>query len=246
MSAPEIAAFLCLVAFGAAVQSITGFAMGLIIMGGVGAFGLADIAFGAAVVSIVSLTNTSIALRHTYRFIDREFWRWLVTGLLPMTIAGVLLLHALSGEFYQWLRIFLGVVIISAGTLLMLRPTPFERRSGAGLVATMGCIGGLIGGMYGAGGAPLAWLMYRQPIEVNRIRATLLATFFVSTSSRLVAIGATGQFSRAILLVSLASIPVVVTVTLLASRFAHHVPDRAVRRAVFMLLVVLGASLILR
>jgi len=246
VSIPDVVAFLSLVAFGAAVQSITGFAMGLIIMGGVGAFGLADIGFGAAVVSIVSATNTTIALRHTHKFVDRRTWLWIIAGLLPMTVAGVFLLHALSGDFYQWLRVFLGVVIISAGTLLMLKPTPFARKSGRVLILAMGSIGGLIGGMYGAGGAPLAWLMYRQPMDVNRIRATLLATFFVSTSSRIVTITATGHFSREMLYVSLASIPVVILVTLGATRIAHKVPDKAVRRAVFTLLVVLGASLILR
>jgi hypothetical protein len=42
------------------VQTLTGFAMGLIIMAGVALFNIADIAFTAAVVSFISLTNTGI------------------------------------------------------------------------------------------------------------------------------------------------------------------------------------------
>lgn len=235
-----------LVALGASVQSITGFAMGLTIMGGVTAFRLADIAFSAAVVSIVSMVNTLIALRRTYKFVDGVFWRSIITGLIPMTVVGVILLHLMSGGFYQALKILLGLVIISAGILLMLKPAPFECRSRPGAVTAMGCVGGVISGMYGAGGAPLAWLMYRQPIEVNAIRATLLATFFVSTSTRTATIAITGHLSGRILLMSLASIPVVVTTTLITARFAHRVPDKMVRRAVFVLLVLLGAFLIVR
>ena len=55
--------FLVIVVLGALVQTLTGFAMGLIIMVGVALFNIADIAFTAAVVSFISLTNAGIALR---------------------------------------------------------------------------------------------------------------------------------------------------------------------------------------
>lgn len=246
MSTADFLAFLVLVSVGASVQSITGFAMGLIIMGGVTALHVADIAFSAAVVSIVSLVNTMMALRRTRKFIDMVYWRALVMGLLPMTVVGVFVLRYMSGTSYQALKIILGVVIISAGGLLMLKPAPFARRTPAGLVAAMGGLGGLISGIYGAGGAPLAWLMYRQPIDVNRVRATLLATFFVSTSSRTATIAITGELNRPVLLMALASVPVVIVTTLTMTRFAHLVPDKLVRNAVFVLLVLLGAFLIVR
>lgn len=220
--------------------------MGLIIMGGVAAFHVADIAFSAAVVSIVSMVNITLALRRTWKFIDKIYWRSLVLGLLPMTVVGVMVLHYMSGTSYHLLKIMLGIVIISAGGLLMLRPEPFQSRTPWPLVTGIGGLGGLIGGVYGAGGAPLAWLMYRQPIEVNTVRATLLATFLISTSSRTATIVLTGQMSRHILLMALASVPVVIVTTVLSARYAHLVPDKLVRKAVFILLVLLGASLILR
>jgi hypothetical protein len=42
------------------VQTLTGFAMGLIIMAGVALFNIADMAYVAAVVSFISLTNAGI------------------------------------------------------------------------------------------------------------------------------------------------------------------------------------------
>ena len=220
--------------------------MGLIIMGGVAAFRVADIAFAAAVVSIVSMINTAMALRRTYKFVDTTYWGAIIAGLLPMTVVGVFVLHYMSGDFYRMLQVMLGVVIISAGVLLMLKPAPFERRTPTPFVVAMGGLGGLIGGVYSAGGAPLAWLMYRQPADVNRIRATLLATFLVSTSSRTATIALTGQMSRQILLMALLSVPVVMLTTLTSTRYAHLVPDKLVRNAVFGLLVLLGASLVVR
>lgn len=220
--------------------------MGLIIMGGVTAFHVAGIAFSAAVVSIVSMVNTAMALRSTYKFVDKVYWRSLVTGLLPMIVVGVFVLHYMSSGFYQVLKVMLGIVIISAGGLLMWKPAPFAQRTPASLVTAIGGIGGLISGVYGAGGAPLAWLMYRQPMEVNRVRATLLATFLVSTSGRTATIAITGQLSRSILLMALGSVPVVIITTLTITRLAHRVPDKLVRKAVFVLLVLLGASLIVR
>lgn len=246
VSAVDVVSFLSLVAVGAMVQSITGFAMGLIIMGGVTTLGVADIGFSAAVVSILSVVNTTLALRRTYKFIDKVYWTSLVITLLPMIVVGVFVLHYMSSGFYQVLKMVLGIVIISAGGLLMMKPAPFAHRSGSMVVTAIGGIGGLIGGVYGAGGAPIAWLMYRQPVALNAIRATLLATFVVSSTSRTLVIAVTGQLNVQILLIAAASIPIVILVTLTATRVLHRVPDKLVRKVAFVVLVLLGASLILR
>ncbi|MEX1237586.1 MAG: sulfite exporter TauE/SafE family protein, partial [Pseudomonadales bacterium] len=242
----ETILFLLLVAIGTLVQSITGFAMGLIIMGGVTALGLAEIAFSAAVVSLISMVNAVVALRHTYRYVDRIFWRNLVMGLVPFTIAGLALLHILSTGFTEGLKVLLGIVIILAGGLLMAQPHPFGHSSGRFSTIATGSAGGLVTGLYGAGGAPLAWFMYRQPLDVNVIRATLLATFLVSTAGRSAFVTVSGQLTSEIVLTALLSIPIVVVVTLMSRRIAPFVPDKLLRRFVFLLLILLGASLILR
>lgn len=246
MITADVAAFLLLVATGALVQSITGFAMGLIIMGGVTALGVADIAFSAAVVSLISMVNAALALRHTYKFVDTRIWVSMISGLIPLTVVGVVLLELFSARFYEILQVMLGVVIIGAGTSLMIQPRPFSSVSGRHAVVAIGGLGGVIGGLYGAGGAPLAWFMYRQPLEIYVIRATLLATFLVSTSGRAVFVGVAGHLTRDVLLMALLAVPTVVLVTLGGARLAPHVPDKLVRRFVFVLLILLGASLMFR
>ncbi len=244
MSETDTILFLALVAVGAGVQTTTGFAMGLIIMGGVTALGLAEIEFTAAVVSLISLLNTMVALRHTHRSIDFRYFRRVCLGMIPMLICGVLLLEYLSRESYTLLRTFLGVVIISAGTLMMLKPAPWSRRS-SGLAATaVGSAGGIIGGLYSAGGAPLAYFMYRQPIDIIVIRATLLSIFALSTAGRTAAIGVAGHLTGEVLFVAALSVPLVVVVTLVTGRFTKYIPDMLVRRVAFVLLILIGGFLI--
>jgi uncharacterized membrane protein YfcA len=242
----ETIVFLVLVGLGTMVQSVTGFAMGLIIMGGVTALGVAEITFSAAVVSLISMVNAGLALRHTWRHVDLTFWRHLVAGLVPLTVVGLALLHILATGFTEVLKVLLGVVIILAGGLLMAQPHPFDRPSGCWTTVAIGSAGGLVSGLYGAGGAPLAWFMYRQPLDVNMIRATLLATFLVSTAGRSTFVTVSGQLTREILLTAALSVPVVVVVTLVSQRIAPFLPDKLLRRFVFVLLILLGVTLIFR
>ncbi len=236
--------FFSLVAMGAMVQTITGFAMGLIIIAGVTALGLAEISFSAAVVSFISLTNTAVALRHNHRHIDYTYLRQVSFGLLPTLILGVLLLDYLSGQFYELLKPALGVVIIAAGVLLMITPAAYSRESPASSIIGCGMLGGLIAGLYSAGGAPLAYFMYRQPIPLNTIRATLLAIFAVSTLGRTLVAGAAGHVDWEVLKTVAVAIPIVIASTMLTSRYVQMIPDRLVRRMVFVLLIAVGTFLI--
>lgn len=237
--------FLLLVALGAMVQTITGFAMGLIIIGGVAALALVDISLAAAVISLISLVNAGVALRHTYKFVNRSFVLWICAGMVPMIIVGVAILDYLSTNSQELLRMVLGGFIVTAGSLLMLKPEPFEKLSRPVTKLLVGGVGGLMGGTYGAGGAPLAYLMYRQPLDINIVRASLLAIFGLSTLFRTVTIAVAGQLDREVLMLASMSVPVVVIVTVMTSRWAHRVPDALVRRCVFVMLILLGAFLIL-
>ena len=86
---------------GALVQTLTGFAMGLIIMAGVALFSITDIAFAAAVVSFISLANAGVALRHGHRYVDWPFVGRILLGLIPAMALGIVLLTYLSEHFLR-------------------------------------------------------------------------------------------------------------------------------------------------
>lgn len=238
------AAFLFLVGLGALVQTITGFAMGLIIMGGVALFSLQDISSAAAVLSLISLMNVAVALRRTYRFVERAFLVPIVIGMVPMIVIGVLLLDYWSGTNYELLKAGLGIMIVSAGILLMLKPSPYERPSGSLVNGLIGVASGLMGGLYGAGGAPTAYHMYRQPLMIHAVRATLLSTFAASTIFRSGFVATQGHITADVLWLTAMSLPVVVVMTMLGNSLLPRVPDQLVRRFAFALLILLGASLV--
>lgn len=237
--------FLAVVAVGAMVQTITGFAMGLITMAGVAVFGIADIAFSAAVVSFISLVNAIVALRKGYRQVDWNYVKGILSGLVPAMVLGIALLTYLSEHYYQGLKLLLGLVIIIAGTLLMISPAPFVRPSGRFGQAMSGFFGGMLAGLYSAGGAPIAYFMYRQPLALNTIRFSLLAVFMATTAVRSVMIGVSGQMTAEIVKMSLLAIPLVVLVTLATSRFSPRIPDKVVRIMVFLVLVAVGGFLVI-
>lgn len=236
--------FLAVVIAGAIVQTLTGFAMGLLIMAGAALFSLADIAFSAAVVSFISLVNVIVALRRGYRHVDIRMVQLLLLGLVPAMAIGIALLTWLSVYYYELLRLLLGVVVIVAGISLMLAPRPFAEVSRPGVFVGVGALGGLFAGLYSAAGPALAYLCYRQPLSINIIRFSLLAVFGFSTALRTVMIGVSGQLDREILTVSVLAVPLVIITTLAASMMLPHVPDRVVRVVVFVVLIVAGALLV--
>lgn len=236
--------FLVIVVLGALVQTVTGFAMGLIIVVGVALLDITDIAFAAAVVSFISLTNAGVALRHGHRNVDWLFVRRVLLGMIPAMACGIILLNYLSEHHYLLLKTLLGFVIILAGTSLMIAPAPNTAQSSGLMFTLFGAFGGLLAGLYSAGGAPLAYFAYRQPLSINTIRFSLLAVLCVSTAIRAAMVGVSGQLSIAILQMSAVAIPLVIGVTLVASRYVQLVPDHLVRRSVFIVLIVAGIFLI--
>jgi uncharacterized membrane protein YfcA len=218
--------------------------MGLIIMTGVALFAITDIAFAAAVVSFISLVNTLVALRKGYRFIDTGYVRWILAGSVPAMALGLLLLAWLSEYYYDLLKLMLGFVIILGGCLLMISPAPREMRSSRLTSFSFGAAGGVLAGLYSASGAPLAYFMYRQPLDINAVRFSLLAVFAATTGIRSIMVAGSGQMTSDIVMTSLLAVPLVIVVTLLTSRVAHLVPDHTVRVMVFMILLLAGLFLI--
>lgn len=237
--------FLVLVALGAFIQTLTGFAMALVIMGGVVALDLAPISFSAAVVSIVALVNVITALRRSVRDVDWRSFGYVCLGMVPALVLGVVLLGVLSEASYSLARRILGLVILLAGSTLLFRPQPWAQPSPPAVVCLAGFVGGITGGLFSTGGPPIAFVMYRQPIAVAIVRATLLAVFATSTLGRTVVIGVMGQLTPAILAMSAISVPVVIGSTLLAQRALPRLSDLQVRKLVFTLLIGVGAYLVL-
>lgn len=237
--------FLAVVVVASVVQTITGFAMGLVCMAGIALLGVADIAFAAAVVSFISLANTGIGLRRGYKHVDWDYLKWMAVGFFPAMALALALLTYLSQNYYHLLKLLLGVVIILAGSMLMISPAPYEKKTGTAGLSVIGVLGGIVGGLYSAGGGPIAYFMYRQPIDLNVIRYSLLAVIAISTFARSIMIALSGQMTKEIIIMSAISIPVVIVVTIGVSRYLRYIPDKMVRSLVYVVLLLVGGFLVI-
>ena len=164
-----------------AVQPITGFALGVVLVALCTAFGVMAVIECAAIVSLVSMMNTGLLLRRSYRDLNGHVVMAIMLGLIPTLLLGVYWLDQVGRDQVSLLRTIIGAMVLVAGMTLMLRPGPYSSLSAKPFFIGSGLVGGLFGGLFSAAGAPIAYLMYRQPLAISVIRSSLLAGVFLST-----------------------------------------------------------------
>lgn len=233
--------FLLVALLGAFVQTVTGFALGMILIALAAGLQLVSIPVLTATASLLSLANVCIALRTQHKNIRWDFW-WLVTlGQVPAIGVGLWLMLYLHDDGVLVLQLLLGVFVL-LGSLSMMRRNPLladVSSRPARFVA--GVAGGLCGGMFSASGPVMGWFFYRQPLAIEVIRPTLLACFGVTTSFRTLLVGAQGGIDAQVLWLTGASLPMIVLGTWLGGRYADRVPAEVLRKGAFGLLTVMGA-----
>lgn len=245
LAVEQLAVLVPVMALGAYIQAVTGFAMGLVAVGAAGMLGVVPIGVMAAAVSIMTLFNAGTALYGRTHLVDRRLAGLILATMMPGVVGGVLLLDHLSGTWAEVLNALLGGFILLGGTLLTLKPAPRPAPSGAAGSLAVGTLGGLFTGLFATGGPPVVYHLYREPAAVTTIRVTLLAVFLVSAATRVGYLGMRGSLTPDILLLSGMSIPVVVAATGLGRRFPPPLSDLQMRRVAFALLVAIGGTLLL-
>lgn len=246
MEWPDLLGFLTIVVAATYIQTVWGFALGLTIVGSVALLGLAPVAVTAAVVSALGLVNATWALAGVHRHIR---WRTVILATCaqaPGIAAGLVLLEALSGSPTRAMHALLGICIVASASLLMLRPAPRAIPSPSSATVLTGVVSGVLSGLFSAGGPAWVYYMYRQPLPLPDIRATLLTMVAVSTGLRIVMLGAGGGITQTIVVHTLVSLPAVIAATLLAQRLTPNLSDRNMRRGAFGILIVMGVMLLVR
>ena len=239
-------AFLLIVFLGSYIQSVAGFAMGMIIVAVVGGMRFMELPTLAAVVSLLTILNVVLALRGQLRMIQRRVFVWLACGQIPAIFVGVQLLDWLDGNTRSTLELCLGVFITVGGLSMLLKPSPWEKVAGPVACFSTGVAGGLVGGLFSASGPVLGWFGYSQPLALATIRATLLACFALTTTTRTVVVGATGGLTGEVLWFALCGLPVVVLGTWLGRNFPPAVSEQTIKHFAYSLLLIMGSWILLR
>jgi len=235
--------FALLTAAAAYIQTVTGFAFGLITMGGVGLTGLLSLADAAVIVSVLSLVNATQMLTKGWRDVAwRQFALVMVAGA-PMLFVGFWLLEQLAGSRVDLLRITLGVVIIVSSVQLARKPQAHRQPSSGKSFLFFGAVAGVMGGMFSTSGPPLVYHMYRQPLSSVTIRETLVAVFAMNAAIRIGLATVSSEVPASLRILALAALPSVMGATYAARRWPPPFSPDTLRRVVFLLLLLSGVSL---
>jgi uncharacterized membrane protein YfcA len=238
--------FLISVFIGGYLQTLIGFAMGMVVMAFCVTLEITTVADTALALNVLSMTNAAVVLPKIWRHTD---WPglWLsLLGLVPGTIGGVFLLGMLSSDHTWALRLLIGAVIMLGGVALFLKPQPRAQRSGPASFTAAGAAAGVMGGLFGIAGPPVVFHLYHQPSSILTIRATLLMVFATLAAVRLVAVAAEPNMDMSTgLTAGIFAVPVVVASSWLCGRFPPPASPAAVRRIAFIMLIAMGGFTIL-
>ncbi len=246
MEVTSILLFVVIVFVGSYVQAVAGFAMGMIIVAVAGGLQVMDLPTLTAVVSLMTMLNVYIALRGLTHEIHRHLFKWLSLGQIPAIFLGFQLMQWLDGNSRWLLELTLGVFITIGGLSMYLRPHPWPRVTTPLGTWSVGITGGLVGGMFSASGPVLGWFGYNQPLPVAAIRATLLACFALTTTTRTTIVGMTGGLTEAVFTYALAGLPIVLVGTWLGRNLPPPFTEDGIKRFAYWLLIVMGCWILLR
>ncbi|MCO8574783.1 TSUP family transporter [Burkholderia multivorans] len=244
MTADKLAILIALIGAGSYFQTVTGFGLGMIVMGATSGFDLAPLATVATLMSIVSLANGATALPGRLHHIDWRAVGAATLGILPSVVAGVVLLECLSRSAADLLQLILGAVVLYGGVSAALRPTPLDVRSDNRSFFMSGVLGGLLSGLFGVSGPPLIFQFYRQPLTLVQIRCALIVLFTTTSATRVLYTLCEGRLDRDIWLLAALATPVVMLTTVAARRYPPPLSPVATRRLAFGVLVAIGCGLI--
>ena len=202
------------------LQTVTGFAFGLVFMSAVAMSEIVGIEDGATIVSILMLVNAGILLAREWRYVARNPFVQIVPISLVTTVVGTMLLPVFVSKSIVWLKFVLGVVIVvSSLQLLWLRKDSGGRRPRWAFPLS-GLVGGLMGGLFAIPGPPIVYALHRYLPSQREIRATLVAIFAAITGLRLCLSGLLTPPTGDILVIAAVLTPV----TILATAVAHRRP----------------------
>ena len=222
------------------IQSVTGFAMGMIIIAVIGGSRLMDIPTLTATVSLLSLVNVVLALRGNVHHVHRPLFGWLALGQIPAIFVGVWLLTSLDNNARWVVELLLGLFVALGSLSMLLRPEPIANLSPRYARFVAGLAGGVVGGMFSASGPVMGWFNYRQPLPLDAIRATLFACFVLTTSLRTVIVGVSGGLTSEVWIYVAIGLPLVVGATWVGRNYPPALPEAIMKRLAFGLMFAMG------
>ena len=245
--------------FGAADYAIFVFAITLAfaVRGGAGFGGgvvvvplLALIAPLQTVVPVTSALNTMAGITHGARDWRKVEWRE-ISRILPFALAGLVfgiwLLarvdpRPLSQGFGVFVMLYAAYMLKSKGVV-----PGIPRRYLTPVAAVLSSIGGIIGSLFGGAAGPI-FVMYLTSLQVprDRFRATMTMLMLTLGSARIVGFLIADMYTRAVIIMLLAGIPLMLFGGWLGQRIVRRFDQQRFNTLVGIILFASGALLVFR
>lgn len=239
------AVFALFVAIAVYAQSLTGFALALVLLGLVGLTDLVPLPDAINAVTVLIVVNAAVFLYKRRPLRIEPAIKPAVIASIGGTLVGMALLGFIAAHALHALRALLGVCVIACALLLWKVARPYATASSPRSFAVVGALSGVLGGIFSAAGPPLVYAAYRQPWSLEVIQESLIFSFGVGAVIRLVVMAISGQFSLLSMQLALEAIPVVFVVTALAATRRPPFSRDTLKHAVCALLVCAGVGMLL-
>ena len=226
---------------GALIFGITGFGSALITIPL--ATHLVPLKFALALFALVDLCCAAAVGFENPKKAVRSEWPRLVPMIVVGTVLGVTLLVNLPRQAGM-LLLGLFVLSYSAYALMKREPGGTISRNWAWLA---GLAGGVSSAIFGAGGPPYVIYLSRRGLTKEQFRATLGLTVLTSISLRVVAFLVTGLLlDPSVWIAAIVALPAALLGLFLAKKVFTRISRDLLMRAVMLLLIASGSSLIWR
>lgn len=202
--------------------------------------------FALALFALVDLSCAlSVGLENPRNAVRSE-WTRLVPMILAGTVLGATLLVNLPRETGM-LLLGLFVLLYSIYSFYSLIKRQSQKTVSRGWAWLAGLAGGVSSTVFGAGGPPYVIYLSQRGLTKEQFRATLGLTIISSISLRIAAFLLTGLLlDPQVWLTALAAVPAALLAIFLSRKIYLKISREILMRAVALLLLVSGSSLILR
>jgi uncharacterized membrane protein YfcA len=225
---------------GAIVVGLTGFGSALITIPL--ATYVVPLPFALALYALVDLSSAASVGFENPKNAVRDEWKRLVPMILVGTVVGATLLVKLPR---QAALLLLGVFVVAYAVYALARPGQRVVSRNWAWLAGLG--GGITSTVFGAGGPPYVIYLSHRGLSREAFRATLGLTTLTSISLRVVAFFALGLLlDPQVWLTALLAVPAALAGVHVARKIYFAVSREILMRAVALVLLVSGSSLIVR
>lgn len=232
-----IAAVAAVIAY--TVKGMCGFANTLIFMTAMSFF--SDTAAITPVESVLSLPSSAYITWKNRRELDIRLILPMAALMTAGTVIGTFVLKNASPAA---LKAAFGVIVILLGAEMLFRDRAKKRKSDRRVLALIGMLAGIMSGLYGVG-ALVAAYMSRTTDTGASFRGNMCAVFLINDVVRLGLYIAFGVLNAGVFAQALRLAPFMVAGLALGTFLSGKVSEGFMRRAVSVLLIISGISLVL-